>query len=200
MKEITGHTQYKGYTAMQHFDYEEVFTKFLQEHQFDRVLEIGTASGGMTLFLRDALPNAQILSYDINEVSWYSNIRQHDIDIRVQDIFDKNIQTLTNTANIIDDYALNFIKNAKKLLVLCDGGNKIGEFNCIAKYLKSGDFIMAHDYSYSKEYFEEHIKNKIWLWCEITEEYIADSCKIHGLEDYNREEFQSVVWVCKQKK
>ena len=138
MRKITGHTGYKGYTAMQHFDFQEVFIKFLQEHEFDRILEIGTASGGMTLFLRDALPNAEVLSYDINEVKWYSEIRQNNIDIRVQNIFDENIHSPTIPANITDDYALNFIKNAKKLLVLCDGGNKVAEFNCIAKYLKSG--------------------------------------------------------------
>lgn len=197
---IIGCTVYKHFSAQQQDNYQDVFTKFLQEQNFDRILEIGTAGGGFTLYLRDTLPNAEILSYDIYDVKWYDDIRKHNVDIRVQNIFDDHIMNITTSANVTDEYALNFIRNSKKLLILCDGGNKIAEFKCLSKYLKQGDFIMAHDYSLSVDYFKEHIKGKIWNWCEITEEHISDSCKLHNLEDYNREEFQRIVWVCKQKK
>ena len=197
---ITGCTVYKHFSAQQQDNYQSVFTKFLQDQNFDRILEIGTAGGGFTLYLRDTLPNADILSYDIYDVRWYDDIRQNNVDIRVKNIFDDHIQNIITPANVVDEYTLDFIKNANKLLILCDGGNKIAEFKCLSKYLKQGDFIMAHDYSLHLHYFNENIKGKIWNWCEITEDHIAESCKMHGLEDYNRDEFQSIVWVCKQKK
>lgn len=196
---IIGCTSYSHYSAQQHDNFQEVFTKFLQEQNFDHILEIGTAGGGFTLYLRDTLPSAEILSYDIYDVKWYDEIRKHNIDIRVQNIFDDHIKNITTPASVIDEYALNYIKNSKKLLVLCDGGNKIGEFKCLSQYLKPGDFIMAHDYCLNTEYFKEHIKGKIWNWCEIAEDHIIESCNKYNLEDYNREEFQSIVWVCKQK-
>lgn len=200
MNKITGCTQYKGYTAMQHQNYDVVFSKFLKEQQFSHILEIGTASGGFTLFLRETLPEAEVLSYDVNQVPWHDEIRKSNVDIRIQNIFDDKIKGVTEVASLTDEYAINFIKNSKKLLILCDGGNKIAEFNCLSKYMKSGDFIMAHDYSLDVDYFNNNIKNKIWLWCEIIEKDIENSCKIDNLEDYNRDEFQSVVWICKRKK
>jgi hypothetical protein len=66
-------------------------------------------------------------------------------------------------------------------------------------HLKKGDIIMAHDYSKNYEYFEQHIKNKIWNWCEITETHIQTSSQINNLVPYMEDEFASVVWVCKIK-
>jgi cephalosporin hydroxylase len=55
MREVLGHTQYKGYTAQQHYDAFDVFKPFISEIKPKRILEIGTAGGGFTLFLRDTL-------------------------------------------------------------------------------------------------------------------------------------------------
>jgi hypothetical protein len=200
MDSVKGATWYKNYTAQQHPNYQIVFSNFLKEQNFDSILEIGTAGGGFTLFMRDTLPNAKILSFDVDNKKWYDNLREHNIDIRVKNIFDDNIRNVINPAAIVDDGALEFIKNSNKLLILCDGSNKIGEFISLALYMKSGDFIMAHDYSESIQYFTENIKDKIWNWCEITEERISDSCIKNNLIDYNRTEFQSIVWTCKKKK
>jgi hypothetical protein len=84
-------------------------------------------------------------------------------------------------------------------LVLCDGGYKITEFKKLSEFLKNGDFIMAHDYAPSREYFEEHINNKIWLWCEIEDKFIRDVFEPNNLVSYNQDEFQKVVWICKKK-
>jgi hypothetical protein len=58
---------------------------------------------------------------------------------------------------------------------------------------------MAHDYAPNREYFEEHINNKIWLWCEIEDKYIQHMFEPNNLVSYNQEEFQKVVWICKKK-
>jgi hypothetical protein len=37
------------------------------------------------------------------------------------------------------------VKN-KRVLLLCDNGNKIKEFNYFSNFLKPNDYIMSHDY------------------------------------------------------
>ena len=59
------------------------------------------------------------------------------------------------------DLVTNMILNGGKTLVLCDGGNKINEFNFYSDFIKNGDIIMAHDYSESTEFFNENINEKI---------------------------------------
>ena len=86
-----------------------------------------------------------------------------------------------------------------EMVVLCDGGWKIGEFNVLLNYIKSGDFILAHDFSTTREVYENEIKNKIWNWCEITEDDIKDAVDKHNLKSYNQELFSQAVWVCKYK-
>lgn len=196
---ITGHTEYKGYTAQQCGNFIEVFTPFLLENKFTHIFEIGTAGGGFTTFLRDTLPESKILSFDVHSQPWYDTIRGYNIDIQIRNIFDENIKKWGQLPKVIDSQALSFLKETGKKLILCDGGNKIGEFNCLSHYMNVGDFIMAHDYSFSHEYFKENVKNKFWNWCEIEEKYIEHYSKLNNLEHYNKEKFQSIVWVCKTK-
>lgn len=196
---ITGHTEYKGYTAQQCRNFTEVFTPFLLEHKFTHVLEIGTAGGGFTSFLRDALPEAKILSFDVYYQPWYEKIRANNIDIQIRNIFNDDIRIWTNVAKVVDPQAIDFLKESGKKLILCDGGNKIGEFNCLSNYMNVGDFIMAHDYAYSHDYFKENVRDKFWNWCEIEEKYIEEHSKLNNLEHYNKDAFQSIVWVCKAK-
>jgi hypothetical protein len=84
--------------------------------------------------------------------------------------------------------------------VLCDGGYKIGEFNLLARYIKEGDYILAHDYIETETAFQQDFLGKVWDWHEVREIDIAESCWEHGLEDYQQDEFSNVVWVCKKKR
>jgi hypothetical protein len=114
------------------------------------------------------------------------------IDVRIENIFSENYTKLNNEV-------IEFVKSDGITIVLCDGGWKIGEFNLISNYLKNGDFILAHDYAENKEKFELDVKNKIWNWHEIQESDIIDACERNNLKDYQREIFESVVWICKTK-
>jgi hypothetical protein len=58
---------------------------------------------------------------------------------------------------------------------------------------------MAHDYSVNDNYFQNHIRGKIWNWCEVKEQDIADACQKNMLLDFMPIEFQSIVWACKKK-
>jgi hypothetical protein len=198
MTEMTGYIVYKDLVAMQHDNFYSVFEKFLREIKPDRILEIGTAGGGTILALNDIMLSlnkpCEIRTYDISGRSVYSKIIETGIDLRIENIFTDDYK-LRDVTDVIS-----FIQSSGTTLVLCDGGYKVAEFNVISDYLKPGDFIMAHDYSKSREFFEENINGKIWNWCEIVEDDIAEASKKNQLEGFMDEEFQSIVWVCKTKK
>ena len=183
--------------AQQTHNVYEVFYNFLDEQKPARILEIGTALGGFTQFLKlvseEINHPIDILSYDIIEYNWYPDIRAKGIDVRVENVFGENHQEVKQ--EVID-----FIKQEGKTIVLCDGGNKIGEFNILSNFIKSDDFIMAHDYAENSEIFQEKINRKLWNWFEISNNDIESSCIANELEYYNKEVFESVVWTCRRKK
>jgi cephalosporin hydroxylase len=187
---------FKGHSSQQFHGVYEVFYEFIKEIKPKRILEIGTALGGFTQFLRVVCDHigidTKIISYDINARPWYNDMVKNNIDVRVENVFTENYVD-------VDDFVKNYIKEDGITLVLCDGGNKIGEFNLLSNFIKSGDFIMAHDYAYDKEYFEKNINGKVWNWLEIQESDIIQSCQKNNLKPYMEEEFSSVVWVCKIK-
>lgn len=200
MEEVKGCTEYKGFTASQHPNFVEVFEKFLTEVKPKRILEIGTSQGGTTLALNDIMKSMsydyEFRSYDIYDIPWYDVFRSKGVDIRVENLFNHSYDNFdySNPSKITE--LTNFIGQDGVTVILCDGGHKKGEFNLLSQYLKKGDYIMAHDFAWSQSYFEEHINNKIWNWCEITGDDIADSMKINNLVPYMKDEFQSVVWCC----
>ena len=199
MNNVIGHTAYKGYTAQQHENAFSVFEEFLKEIRPSQILEIGTAGGGFTLFLRDVLnsiglENTPIKSFDVLPCAWYDNIRAHNIEINIENIFDHSYMNLEKPEKVVP-----FIQQDGVTLVLCDGGFKIGEFRMLSDYLKVGDFIMAHDYVDNLENFEANYLGKIWNWCEIKDSDIAQACEKNNLVPYNKENFDKAVWVCRKK-
>jgi cephalosporin hydroxylase len=196
---VTGHAVYRGYVAQQHENAFEVFRSFLTEIKPKQILEIGTAGGGFTLFLRDVLntiglENTKIKSFEVLDQSHYNDLRNQNIEILLENIFDHSYLNLERPELIQD-----FIQSEGTTLVLCDGGHKIYEFIKISPLLKVGDFIMAHDYVDTWENYKENYVDKIWNWCEIEEKYISEVSIEQNLIHYNKETFDKVVWVCKQK-
>lgn len=187
---------FKGHVAQQSHNVYQVFYDFISEVKPVRILEIGTALGGFTEFLKiitDELNlNTKILSYDISERTWYNQMIEKGIDVRVENIFNKDWSGVKQ--DVVD-----FVQQDGLTIVLCDGGWKIGEFKIFSKLIKDGDYILAHDYSISKEIYESEIKNKIWNWCEITENDIDNSVKENNLKSYNQDKFSQAAWVCKVK-
>ena len=183
--------------AQQHHNAFEVFYNFLIEVRPARILEIGTALGGFTQFLKkvsdDNNLNIDILTYDIYEMDWYESMRESGIDVKVENIFNYDYTK-------VDSDVIEFIQKNGITIVLCDGGNKVGEFNLLSKFIKKDDFILAHDYVDNRENFIENYDKKIWNWHEISDDNINNACLKNNLEDYNKHIFNSVVWVCKIKK
>jgi len=187
---------FRGHTAQQSHNAYQVFYDFINEVKPVRILEIGTALGGFTEFLKiitDELNlNTKILSYDISERPWYREMIEKGIDVRVENIFNEDWTG-------VKEEVVDFVQQEGTTIVLCDGGWKIGEFKIFSKLIKEGDFILAHDYSISKEIYESDIKDKIWNWCEITEQDIEESVIENNLKSYNQDKFSQAVWVCKVK-
>jgi cephalosporin hydroxylase len=187
---------FRGHSAQQSHNAYQVFYDFILEVKPKRILEIGTALGGFTEFLKilsDELNlNINILSYDISERPWYNQMIEKGIDVRVENIFNED------WSNVKQD-VIDFVQQDGVTIVLCDGGWKIGEFKIFSKLIKDGDYILAHDYSYDKVTYENEIKNKIWNWCEITESDIESSVIENNLKSYQPDKFSKAVWVCKVK-
>jgi hypothetical protein len=184
-----------GSAQQSHLAY-EVFYNFLMKVKPARILEIGTASGGFTQFLKivsdEENLNFELISYDIAERPWYNQMIEAGIDIRVENIFN---QDWTG----IKEEVLNFINQEGITVVLCDGGWKIGEFKVLSKLIKNGDFILAHDYAENEEVFHEKIYKKIWNWCEIKNSDILPYCIDNNLEYYDKDEFEGAAWTCRKK-
>jgi len=185
-------THKNKYTAQQTKGVWKLFEEFLLKEKFERIFEIGTALGGLTQFINDVSKEnniqTEVLSIDVKPIN--------------QTLIENGIQNLQMNALDIKNISKleSFLKTDKKLLILCDGNEKPTEFTLYSKYIKVGDFIMAHDYSISYEYFENNIKHKKWDWCQITEGDIIDTCNRFNLVDYNDLDFNEEMWVCKTKK
>ena len=114
------------------------------------------------------------------------------IDVRVENIFTERFLDM-------DQEVKDYINQEGITIVLCDGGWKVGEFNLISKYIKSGDFILAHDYAENREIFDEKIYGKIWNWFEISDSDIHQSTVDNNLEIYKKDTFEGVAWTCRKK-
>jgi len=182
--------------CMQNDNVFKVFDKFISTVKPARVLEIGTAMAGLTCYIKTLLnkytPSSEILSYDIYDRPWFDELRSKDVNIVIEDIF-------YNDYTDVKEGVIDFIQSSGITVVLCDGGCKQKEFNLLSKFLKKGDFILAHDYSITIDYFYENINKKLWNWCEILESDIANSVKEYNLIDYKNELFNQAVWTCKKK-
>ena len=194
------HSYYKNIPLQQHPDIFNVFKSFLNDIKPKRILEIGTAEGGFTLFIRDylneiGLTDTTIKSFDIRNCEFHDEVRKNNIEINIENIFDADCLTLISPEKIIP-----YIQGDGVSLILCDGFNKKNEFNILAQFIKDGDFIMAHDYVKFWHIFIEEYMDKIWNWCEILESDVIEISKQQQLIHYNMENFEKVVWLCKQKR
>lgn len=182
----------KKYIAQQTKNAWELFEKFLLQEKFERIIEIGTGLGGLTSFINDFSKdnniNTEIITFDV--IKEKQNLIDEGINSIRIDVFD------TNHTKKLNEF---FITN-KKILILCDGEQKPREFIHFSRYLKSGDFIMAHDYSISLNHFNENLNGKIWRWCQITEKDIENVSKEYNLVKYEKINFEDAMWVCKYKK
>lgn len=73
--------------------------------------------------------------------------------------------------------------------ILCDGGDKPGEFRAFADVLRNGDVIAAHDYTGDDD----------WPWQEITMPQIAESVAKNRLKPFFPSVFANTGWLVMRK-
>lgn len=185
---------YLGHTAQQNPHAYRAFYNLLREVKPSRILEIGTGMGGFTMFLKLTCSelgiDTDILTYDIHSNQGYQALEALGINVKIENIFN-------NRYSETKQEVVEYIQKDGTTVVLCDGGSKVGEFNMLAKFLKVGDIIMAHDYATNSEYFNSNIYMKFWNWLEIQDSDIDLCVKKYNLNSYMQDEFTPAVWVCK---
>lgn len=196
MTEVIGHFLYDGkHTTQQVPNIKSFFEKLLIEENFDIIIELGTSFGGLTYILDDI----------VKENNLNHNI--HTFDYSYKDYVDNFLKERGCIYHVLDERdeiykrtVFDLLSNNGKVLLLCDGGNKKEEFERYSDLLKSGDVIMAHDYSYDYLTFKNEIENKFWNWFEISFSDIESSVKKNNLEEYKKVNFEKAVWACFLKK
>ncbi len=190
--------------AMQVDEIFNVFSNLFEKEKFSQVVEIGTAQGGTTLIVRDALDSngqsdCMLRTYDVyNAPACIDTYSSSGAKIRHfnENIFNGREWSLKPHPSNISAY----IQSPGKTLVLCDGGCKRMEFDLLSYIIKPGDHIMAHDYAKDKEYFNANIAGKIWNWHEIQFSDIEKPFTDNNLELYDDDVFSNAVWLSARKK
>lgn len=183
-----GYNLIDGYRLQQDAQCSEYFKRYLNIIKPERILELGTAGGGLTKILRDHT-DVPILTVE-KEASI--------IDRRTYELADVYIEDFLDT-NFINKVLIPFISLSGRTLVLCDGFNKKEQYRRYVRYIKNNDVIAVHDYFISEEYFTKNIKGKKWNWCQITEEemkFINEEYKMVNIG----EELNEIFWGSKLKK
>ena len=123
---VISHFSYKGLLTFQNEEIIVPFNKLINILKPKRVLEIGTASGGLTLLIRDLLnqnelQNTSVISYDVNVPEYLQYHLEEDsiIDVRIKNIFNHPYNDI-----IEKDEILKIFDCDGPILVLCDGGSK----------------------------------------------------------------------------
>lgn len=162
-----------------------IFNYLFNNEIFEKIIEIGTHKAGTSLFLAYC--------------AFAKNMEFHTFDIELKESVARNlVKELNGILHVADTFSIDGINTIKQLiqspgrvLLLCDGGNKIKEFNIFSKYLKSRDVIMAHDYFPTKK----DLKKSFWKSCEITDKAVRNSCIKYNLKPFYQENFKDIVWL-----
>lgn len=196
LKENDGLTVYNGFGSQQNPKAYELFYDLLKLAKPNQILEIGTGLGGLTVYLRMCCDELHlqtfIRSYDIYDRPEYSTLSGRGIEVIIGNVFHDDYSR-------VDESVIEFIQREGISLILCDGGYKIGEFNLLSNYLKSGDIIMAHDYAPDQEYFEKYMRGRIWNWMEIEDNRVEETIAKNKLVPYEDVDFLKGAWLCKRK-
>ena len=188
---------YKGYMACQRPEVFCVFNTFIKNERPNIIVEIGTCFGGLSLALHEICKERyiQFVTFDIvlNDTLIDLKDKVKDINLRIENIFEETSRECYDVKDNFKNYLEDF---SAPRLILCDGGNKIGEFNAFAKLMKKGDILMAHDFSYNIETFN---KDSAWGWKEIEESDITKSMQEYNLFYYKMHIWRPVAWCCVKK-
>lgn len=188
------------FLAMQRPETFEAFDQFIKKEKPKLVVEIGTAYGGLSFALFNACKRykTKFITYDIIKNASSEELFAEGVDFRVENIFfdgTPSWQEYTLRPAVLAE----FDSYKSPRIFLCDGGNKVGEFNAFAKIVRSGDILMAHDFAYNKQHHQKNLNEGIWAWAEILEDDIRYSLQQYQLSYYNMSTWEKLAWACTKK-
>jgi cephalosporin hydroxylase len=147
-----GEYTFAGYGIQQSWSALFMLNRVLDESKdIQRVVELGTGSGGLAIFFGLIMHNraGKVITIDTTMPNQAT----------LKDFEYLNIEYLQ--VDVFSDKALDHIKDFIKgyrVLVLCDNGCKKKEFPLYTNIIKSNDLIMAHDWL--AEIFKEDLDNE----------------------------------------
>ena len=189
---------FHGFLAMQRPEVEQAFKEFIEREKPTLIVEIGTAFGGLAMALHKNALNAKFITFDIYENSSSHELYNHDVDFRVENIF-YPVQTWNEPYRLRSNIKKEFNKYKSPRLFLCDGGSKISEYNCLAKFLRSGDILMAHDFAYNEKFSKINLDEGVWAWSEIMNCNIIDVMQQNSISYYDMRTWEKLAWACTKK-
>lgn len=165
--------------------FDTLFKSFINNgKKIGRIIEIGTAHGGLAVLFGvfACAYGCKSITYDIADTPNYKDLFERlSIDFRQKDVFGDREALITD------------IQQEGATILFCDGGNKIREFNEFAPHLKTGDVIIAHDYSVDAEWYREHSHNNIWSFFEINYASIQEAVEQSNLKPILPEVFSKAA-------
>ena len=165
-----------------------IFPKFLEKERFDSIIEIGSGTGTLSLFLAFCchLNKSDFLTIDKKKIS-------EEVCNSIKLLGGRFYQTDVYANNCME-LIKNEFNSKKRVLLLCDGAIKKRCINTFSQYLKVNDVIMGHDYFESKQIFKAQ---KHWRSCELIDSDIEKTCKDHNLEKLYEDVFNTIYWTCR---
>jgi len=190
-----------GIMTQQNLNIVDAFKDLFLDKKPEKILEIGSQSGGLTLCLGYILNSlgmndVYVELYDVKDISGskYVSEKFKNIQFKIDNLFSDSYLELNPNKK---EYVSEFFNSTKPIIVLCDGGSKRNEFNILSNFLRSGDVIMAHDYSPNHEYFTTVTKpSGVWQWHEICDNDVKGCMERNNLSFFMHEKFKNAAWLC----
>ena len=174
---ICGHGLSQNYLAYGVWNY------IILTEKPDIVIEIGTSVGGFSCLLGRTCQTLEIpfITYDIRPIN--------NPDFQSHGVIFRNI-------DVLSDDGINEIEQrlARRAVLLCDGGNKIKEFNTFGSMLSSGSIIAAHDF------IDGNDGMLSWAWSEVNIPAISKCVDDNQLVRYKPEWLTNAAWLAYKKK
>lgn len=174
-------------SAQQHVNAFPFFAEFFARNPVDRIIEIGTAGGGLALYFRELNPTVPIDTYDIISLPVYAKLNANGITTHCKNVF--------GPVTVAELHAS--IQAPGRALLFCDGGCKVNEFNTFAPSLKPGDVIMAHDYCADRAKYAAGMQ-AIWPWWEIKYDDIAHTMRTVPLHQIAPESENAAIFAAQR--
>jgi len=171
---------YKGVRSTQVVGVEKAIdelNKTTHGNPFNVIVHMGTAEGGFINLLAD------------HDISRAAELHTFDVNTKSKNNLFKNV--LFHNVDVFEDNVVEDILDTKgRVLLLCDGDNKLKKFNTFVPFLKKDDVIMVHSYVRDTELFEKKYKGTVWNWHSFSD---ADA-NLENLEPLIQDVFAPYVW------